>query len=98
MSDLLSGLEPRERLLLLISAIFGLAYLVDDFGLAAPYPGNVIIKTTGIALLAVLALSRERPLLAVGLAAGACGDALLDACSPCACSPASCPGPGLWCG
>lgn len=78
MSNALSGLQPRERLLLLIAAIFGLAYLVDDFGLAAPYPGNVIIKTTGIALLAVLAVTRKRPLLAVGLAAGACGDALLD--------------------
>jgi uncharacterized membrane protein YhhN len=70
----------RDRLgpiIIAISAIFGAAYLFDDFGLSAPYPGNVAIKAAGIILLGGLALHRGHPLLAAGLLAGAAGDVFL---------------------
>jgi len=63
--------------LLALSALFGLAYLFDDFGLGAPYPANVVIKAAGIVLLAVIALRLRHPVLALGLALGALGDVFL---------------------
>ena len=69
--------ERISRLILIASAIFGLAYLLDGFGLAAPFPVNVVIKAAGIVLLAVYALRQRHLVLAVGLALGAAGDVFL---------------------
>ena len=69
--------DRTSRIILIASAVFGLAYLFNDFGLAAPYPVNVVIKAAGIVLLAVYALRRQHLVLAVGLALGATGDVFL---------------------
>ncbi|WP_291843288.1 lysoplasmalogenase [Maricaulis sp.] len=69
--------DRTSRLVLIASAVFGLAYLFNDFGLAAPFPANVAIKAAGIVLLAVYALRQKHLVLAVGLALGAIGDIFL---------------------
>lgn len=63
--------------LLAASAVLGLVYLLDGFGLTAPYPLNVAIKAGSIVLLAGFALQRRCPVLALGLAFGAAGDMFL---------------------
>ena len=63
--------------LLLVSLVFGVAYLADAFGVQAPYPWNAVIKTTGIACLALYAFSCRRMVLGTALAFGAAGDAFL---------------------
>jgi uncharacterized membrane protein YhhN len=63
--------------LLLVSLVFGLAYLADAFGFQAPYPWNAVIKTTSVACLALYAFSCRQMLLGVALAFGAAGDAFL---------------------
>ena len=65
------------QIILGLSALFGLAYLFHDFGLAAPYPGNVVIKAAGIILLAAFALQQKHPVLALGLFLGSLGDIFL---------------------
>ena len=40
--------DRTAQIILGLSALFGLAYLFHDFGLAAPYPVNVVIKAAGI--------------------------------------------------
>lgn len=66
-----------DRIILAASAIFATVYLFDDFGLSAPFPLNVVIKATGVVLLALYALRQKHLVLAVGLALGAVGDVFL---------------------
>ncbi len=66
-----------DMMLLGLSALLAVAYLGDGFGLALPYPGNVILKASGIVLLGGLALRRGYWLLALGLFFGSAGDAFL---------------------
>lgn len=63
--------------LLVISLVFGLAYLADASGFKAPYPWSAVIKTTGIACLALYAFSCRHTLLGLALSFGAAGDAFL---------------------
>ncbi|MAK63155.1 MAG: hypothetical protein CMF75_00190 [Maricaulis sp.] len=69
--------DRAAQIILGLSALFGLAYLFHDFGLAAPYPGNVVIKAAGIILLAGFALQQKHPVLALGLFLGSLGDIFL---------------------
>jgi len=69
--------DRTALLLLAASALFGLIYLFDDFGLGAPYPLDVAIKAAGIVLLGVFALYRRHPVLALGLFLGSLGDIFL---------------------
>ncbi|WP_300545852.1 lysoplasmalogenase [Maricaulis sp.] len=69
--------DRAAQILLGLSALFGLAYLFDDFGLGAPYPLDVAIKAAGILLLAGFALQQRHPVLALGLFLGAQGDIFL---------------------
>ncbi|MHA6289076.1 lysoplasmalogenase [Maricaulis sp. CAU 1757] len=66
-----------EAALLLGSVGLGLAYLLDSFGISAPYPADVAIKAAGIVLLAAYAWGRRHPVLAWALLAGAAGDVAL---------------------
>lgn len=69
--------ERASKMLLLAALVLGLAYLLDDFGLGAPYPLNVIIKAGGVVLLGAYALKQGRVWLGLGLLAGSAGDAFL---------------------
>jgi len=71
------GLTGIELGLLALSALLGLAYLGDGFGLTAPYPFNVVLKASGIVLLGVFAAVRGHWLLAAGLLLGSAGDVFL---------------------
>ncbi|MBR9826010.1 MAG: lysoplasmalogenase [Alphaproteobacteria bacterium] len=71
------NLTPVQTGLLILSAILAAAYLGDGFGLALPYPFNVVLKASGIVLLGVIALMRGYWLLALGLFFGSAGDAFL---------------------
>lgn len=72
----LAGDRPSQ-IILILSALFALAYLLDDFGLSAPYPADVAIKAAGILLLAVFALVHGHRILALGLFLGSLGDIFL---------------------
>lgn len=63
--------------LLGLAGLFAVIYLFDDFGLAAPFPLNVIIKAAGIVLLGVFAAYKGKPVLALGLLLGSLGDVFL---------------------
>ena len=69
--------DKAAQLVLLASLVFAFAYLLDAFGLEAPYPWSVAIKASGIILLALYAWRRGAPVLAAGLLAGSAGDAFL---------------------
>jgi uncharacterized membrane protein YhhN len=69
--------DRASKMLLLAALVLGLAYLLDDFGLGAPYPLNVIIKAGGVVLLGAYALKQGRVWLGLGLLAGSAGDAFL---------------------
>ena len=73
----LAGQDRVAAIILAASAVFGLIYLFDDFGIGAPYPLDVAIKSAGIHLLAAFALRRGAPVLALGLFLGAWGDIFL---------------------
>jgi len=76
--DIASAPESRSGQILLLAAfMFGFIYLLDDFGLSAPYPINVVIKASGIVLLGLYALHRSYIILAIGLLAGSAGDVFL---------------------
>jgi len=57
------------------SILFGVIYFIAA---GHPFPGSVAVKGLSIALLAVLALVRGFPLLALALAVSSLGDVLLD--------------------
>jgi uncharacterized membrane protein YhhN len=57
------------------SLIFGVLYFLAA---GYPFPGSIAVKGLSIALLAVLALVRGFPLLALALAVSSVGDVLLD--------------------
>jgi uncharacterized membrane protein YhhN len=69
--------DRASKMLLMAALVLGLAYLLDDFGLGAPYPLNVIIKAGGVVLLGAYALKQGRVWLGLGLLAGSAGDAFL---------------------
>ncbi|WP_323761584.1 lysoplasmalogenase [Maricaulis sp.] len=69
--------DRTDRILLIASAILALVYLVDTFGVSAPFPLNVVIKATGVALLALYAVRQKHLVLGAGLALGALGDVFL---------------------
>ena len=54
--------------LLGLAGLFAVIYLFDDFGLAAPFPLNVIIKAAGIVLLGVFAAYKGKPVLILNVA------------------------------
>ncbi|WP_417485431.1 lysoplasmalogenase [Maricaulis salignorans] len=66
-----------SRLILLAALVLGAIYLLDDFGMGAAYPLNVIIKAGGVVLLGIYALRQGRLWLGLGLLAGSAGDAFL---------------------
>jgi uncharacterized membrane protein YhhN len=66
----------NDRALAFLALIAPIAYLLL-LGVK-PYPGDVILKTSLCALLALLAWRHEKRLLAVALLFSALGDALLD--------------------
>ena len=72
----LAGDRPSQ-IILILSALFALTYLFDDFGLSAPYPADVAIKAAGIVLLAVFAFIHGHRILALGLFLGSLGDIFL---------------------
>lgn len=67
----------NQHYVLIASAVLGFLYLFDGFGLALPYPADVVLKTSGIILLGVLAMMRGYRWLAAGLFLGSAGDAFL---------------------
>lgn len=73
----MAGEDRLAQGILALSLAFGLIYLFDDFGLGAPYPMDVLLKSAGIHLLAAFALHRGAPVLALGLFLGAWGDIFL---------------------
>jgi uncharacterized membrane protein YhhN len=77
MMKLIPASDTLGRTLLIVSALFALIYLVGSFGVELTYPMNVLIKATGVLLLAAYALRREAPILATGLFLGAWGDIFL---------------------
>ena len=79
MLDTLIGSQAtaNQRYVLIASAVLGFLYLFDGFGLALPYPADVVLKASGIILLGVLALMRGYRWLAAGLFLGSAGDAFL---------------------
>lgn len=62
---------------LAVSGLAALGYLVLDATTAA-MPGLAILKAAGVAMLALYALLRKAPVLALALLASACGDFLLE--------------------
>lgn len=73
----LTQTDRTARIILIAALVLGLAYLLDDFGLGAPYPLNVIIKAGGVVLLGLYALKQGRIWLGAGLLFGSAGDAFL---------------------
>ena len=49
-----SDATRNQHYVLIASAVLGFAYLFDGFGLALPYPADVVLKASGIILLGVL--------------------------------------------
>tara|TARA_R110002072_G_scaffold4038_4_gene28728 strand:- start:256 stop:909 length:654 start_codon:yes stop_codon:yes gene_type:complete len=63
--------------LLIASAVFGLAYLLPGLGFEIAFPIDVVVKAAGIVLLALYALRARFNLLAFALFASAVGDIML---------------------
>lgn len=72
-----SNATQNQHYVLIASAVLGFLYLFDGFGLALPYPADVVLKASGIILLGVLAMMRGYRWLAAGLFLGSAGDAFL---------------------
>jgi len=69
--------DSLSRILLVASAVFGLAYLLPGIGFEIVFPIDVIVKAAGIVLLAAVAARNGAWLLAFALLASSVGDIML---------------------